>query len=325
MVVADAELLNTANQYKTELLAKMFRVTAQAASQGIVATISNLPFGSNVVGVGYGVKVTNGAIAQDEIAVRVYVRTKLPNSLLFSREKVPSDVNGVPTDVIPVGDIVSFGRPTKCGASIGHHKVTAGTLGCLVKRSSVNTDECYILSNNHILANCNNATIGDAILEPGFLDGGHLLPPIAELTDFEPLQMGNGVNVMDAAIAKVLNRVDVIPEIIEIGKVQQPTILAMLKQFVCKYGRTTQYTEGVVSDLSANISVIYNNMYASFEDQIAIDGINSFFSALGDSGSLVVDRTNQQPLGLIFAGGSIGTSFATPISQILMRFQVEIL
>jgi len=40
-------------------------------------------------------------------------------------------------------------RPLVIGASVGHVKVTAGTLGCFVKRASA----VYLLSNNHVLAN----------------------------------------------------------------------------------------------------------------------------------------------------------------------------
>ncbi len=59
-----------------------------------------------------------------------------------------------------------------------------------------------MLSNNHVLANSNDATAGDAILQPGPADGGRLGPDtIAVLERFCPiefaptgkLQRGGGV------------------------------------------------------------------------------------------------------------------------------------
>ncbi|NIU63493.1 MAG: hypothetical protein GWN66_23410, partial [Pseudomonas stutzeri] len=66
-------------------------------------------------------------------------------------------------------------RPAPGGVSIGHVDITAGTLGCLVVRG----DHIYILSNNHVLANSNEAEPGDAILQPGPHDGGTMDDQIA--------------------------------------------------------------------------------------------------------------------------------------------------
>ena len=56
------------------------------------------------------------------------------------------------------------------GVSIGHYAITAGTPGAFVKDKT--TAETLILSNNHVMANSNDASIGDAILQPGPADGG---------------------------------------------------------------------------------------------------------------------------------------------------------
>ena len=75
----------------------------------------------------------------------------------------------------------------------------AGSLGAIVRKTSNN--ECYILSNNHVMANTNGASVGDDILHPGPADGGG--SAIADLTDFEPILFDGSANTMDAAIAKV--------------------------------------------------------------------------------------------------------------------------
>ncbi len=81
-------------------------------------------------------------------------------------------------DVVYIGRIVKRQvpwtqqrlRPLEIGGSIGHFKITAGTLGCFVRKRSGSA--VRILSNNHVLANENAAKKGDAIIQPGRYDGG---------------------------------------------------------------------------------------------------------------------------------------------------------
>jgi hypothetical protein len=324
--VVDQNLLGKARRYKSELLARMFAVGSSAARADPLVSV--LPAGSNVVGVGFGAKVTAGAGVSDGPAVRVYVRAKVAASSLSRSESVPQEVNGLPTDVVPVGDVTALGkalavRPTPCGVSVGHHAITAGTLGCLVRRRGSEDGDRFILSNNHVLANSNEGKAGDAVLQPGPIDGGDPSDLIAELTDFEPVDF-SGPNAMDAAIAKVLDREDVEPEILGIGRVRQPPIPAALYQSVRKHGRTTLHTVGIVMDLAADINVRFGTRVASFEDQLAVSGVGGEFSSGGDSGSLVVDAVTRRPVALLFAGG-LGTTFANPIGPVLDRFGAEIL
>ncbi len=325
MVAANQELLNTARQYKTECMERIFGVSTQAVGDETPALTSAIPAGHNIVGVGYGAKMTDGGVLQAELAIRVYVRAKLPRYTLTAEEMIPTEINGMPTDVVSVGDIVPLVRPTPCGVSVGHPAITAGTLGCLVRPVNMPDENPYILSNNHVIANSNAAQIGDPILQPGRIDGGRLNAPIAELKDFEPVQLGFGANVLDAAIARVSNPNDVLPEIVQIGRVQQPPILEpSLYQSVRKRGRTTLQTLGLIVDLSADIRVIFGTNVANFENQLAIVGMRGLFSAGGDSGSLIVDAVTRQAIGLLFAGGRQVT-FANPIGAVLDRFNVEIL
>jgi hypothetical protein len=174
-----------------------------------------------------------------------------------------------------------------------------------------------------VLANSNVASPGDSILEPGPLDGGNPLDPIAELTEFEPIDFF-GTNSMDAAIARVLQQGDVEPEILgNIGRVTQPPAQASLYESVRKHGRTTLHTIGVIMDLAADINVRYGPRIAAFEDQIAISGVGGAFSDGGDSGSCIVDAVQRNPVALLFAGG-MGTTFANPIIPVLDRFDVDI-
>jgi hypothetical protein len=305
---------------KNELVERLFGVAIQSVGPaGTVGMLAAIPKGHNVLGVGLGARETGDAKATAAPAIRVYVRTKYARSALSRADTIPSSVNGTYTDVIAVGDVTAFTRPTACGVSVGHYQITAGTLGCLVTHVNPGTDH-YILSNCHVLANSNLASIGDPILEPGLTDGGSI--PIATLSDFEPIDF-NGPNVMDAAIANVTNTVEVQPEILEIGSVQSPSLPPTLYQSVRKHGRTTLHTIGVVVDSAADIRVRYGTQYADFEDQISISGAGGVFSDGGDSGSLVVDGVTCRPVGLLFAGGR-SLTFANPIDPVLQRFRIAI-
>ena len=59
-------------------------------------------------------------------------------------------------------------RPLRPGASVGHVRVTAGSIGAFVQSEG----QTMILSNNHVLANENLAAAGDNVLQPGHANGG---------------------------------------------------------------------------------------------------------------------------------------------------------
>ena len=51
------------------------------------------------------------------------------------------------------------------------------------------TGQRLILSNNHVLANSNDAQVGDTVVQPGSIDGGHAVSDkIAELERFVPIE-----------------------------------------------------------------------------------------------------------------------------------------
>jgi hypothetical protein len=313
-------------ELKSKLMDRMFPqafAVAMGAGGGDVAAphvLEVLETSKNILGVGYGAKVTNGSVLEQE-ALRVYVRAKTTRrEAKVDDELVPEEIGDVPTDVIAVGDIESY---FKCGESVGHFNITAGTLGCLVEKNG----ERYILSNNHVLADSNNASKNDEILHPGPYDGGKRPGNVvARLSEFETLDFSaTAVNAMDAAIAKLDPTAVKVAEadIVTIGKINNPPKDAPLYLSVRKRGRTTQHTVGVVMDVAADIRVRYGKNVAKFEDQIAINGINGLFSQGGDSGSLIVDAVTLEPVGLLFAGGGTQT-FASPIKPILARFQVKI-
>ena len=208
---------------------------------------------------------------------------------------------------------------TPCGVSVGHVDVTAGTIGCLVERNQ----DIFILSNNHVLADENRAAIGDRIVQPGPTDGG-LSPKddIAELTDFVSIDFVS-TNDVDAAIAELDVPDAVTPDIAGIGYPAATTAAAYVGQQVCKHGRTTGYTTGIVADVSFDGYVNYDQGDARFESQVVVHNDGYPFSRGGDSGSLIVDEYDQEPVALLFAGDGTMT-LANPINQVLNAFDVTI-
>lgn len=324
----------TEKQRRAKNQAKQYFLNpVHAESAAIGGQENSFSFDKNVIGIGIGPKIVGNSIEAQE-AVRVYVRVKVPRNELEANEIVPQSFGSLPTDVIEVGDVTAFpitktwdrqkkNRPTtSCGISVGHPNITVGTLGCLVEKDN----EQYILSNNHVLANCNNAIINDKIIQQGTADGGSSpSEDIAVLSDWKPIDFTGAANDIDAAIAKLDDLSLVEKEIIDIGSPLKTTTSAALYQSVRKHGRTTGHTVGVITDLSVDIWIDYRTSgKAWFENQIGITGIyGQLFSQGGDSGSLIVDAVTLNPVGLLFAGGG-GITFANRIDEVLNYFNVSI-
>ena len=216
-----------------------------------------------------------------------------------------------------------FARPVPIGVSAGHPTITAGTVGARVTDGS----KVYALSNNHVFAAENRASIDDKVLQPGPVDGG-LNPGDAfgTLAAFEPVSFTFGSsNKMDAAIA--LSTIEELGNATlddGYGTPRSETVKARISMKVKKYGRTTGVTQGKIDAIMATVNVRYNQGQARFVDQILIKP--GGFSAGGDSGSLVVadgGSDNNKPVGLVFAGSNL-VSIANPIEPVLKRFGVTI-
>jgi hypothetical protein len=71
----------------------------QVIDQLEMARAAFLPL-DGVIGVGWGVKETNGELHQDQPSIIVYVWDKKDTNQLSSEERIPGEFNGVPTDVV---------------------------------------------------------------------------------------------------------------------------------------------------------------------------------------------------------------------------------
>ena len=258
---------------------------------------------SGVVGHGVGVG-TNGEPT-------VVVFTLRPGT-----SGIPDRVDGVPTRTVASGMFVALIdetagiRPAPLGMSIGHPDITAGSLGFKVK--DIVSGNSYIVSNNHVMANSNKASIGDNILQPGPFDGGSdPADKIGTLADFVEIKFDGSDNVVDAAIASIVSG-DVMSHTGGEGYGQPSAVTkpALWGMSVTKYGRTTEGTFGIVDATNATVNVCYKTQgpfrckeLARFVGQIIITP--GSFSAGGDSGSgIVTNDGNNYPVGLLFAGSS---------------------
>jgi len=208
-------------------------------------------------------------------------------------------------------------RPAIGGASIGHYRGTAGTLGiCCYDDAAAQAgglQRFYLLSNNHVLANCNDAAIGDPILQPAPADGGQANgDTIGRLARFVPIRFTRDpasfptdgahvpVNFVDAAIAE--GRFDQLDRRIHwIGDVRADNPMAEVGSVVQKCGRASHYTTGTIAAVNATVHVNYpNGRVARFAKQIVCHGLSSG----GDSGAVVTDL-QQRAVGLLFATSQV--------------------
>ncbi len=308
---------------------------------------------ANVIGMGVGVKWKKGK-PTGEPALVVLVTQKIGKEHINSSNMIPSKLSDMQTDVLSIGhpfagarapseagslNLTERVRPAKGGYSVGHTKIGAGTIATCVydilpggKTSPPIhgigiPPKYYILSNNHVLANCNDASPGDQILQPGPLDGGaNLTDCIAYLSRFIPLNFEptvprtNHNNIVDAAIAEVAFK-DTSREIYWSGYVKGWRLKANISvgTDVQKTGRSTNYTTGRITAINATVDIGYSNgRVARFKDQI----MTTILSAAGDSGSLVT-TLDDIAVGLLFAGSS-NASILNQIENVRSLLRIEV-
>jgi hypothetical protein len=241
-------------------------------------------------------------------------------------------------------------------SAAGKQEVTdccGGTLGSLIQSTSGNASGTqYLLSCNHVLARSDQASLNETIVQPGLIDDncypfgqGGTETPVGVLSGFVKLNPGAGAATnVDAAIAAV-NAGAVSPSgaILELGAKQADGTLAAappgtssthgmgengsVNMVVAKSGRTTGLTCAAISAIDQDVEVSYFTNCAEtqpyytkmYTNQIVITGDQ--FSDAGDSGSLVVDASDAEPVGLFFAGGvdssGVSEGVANPAPEVL--------
>ncbi len=248
----------------------------------------------------------------------------------------------LPVEVVVTGRIDAYTtnrskfRPAPGGVSVGHFKITAGTIGGWARgRSGDRLRRLLMVSNNHVLANSNAAQFGDSITQPGQADGGaNPADRIAILERFVKIDFSAGaVNFVDAATGwcwvdrvrrdHVYHGNNSIAKYFKIGNSVAEPIVNMV---VGKTGRTTDLTQGLIQAVDVSINVNFGSAgVAHFRDQFSVQKTSAGnFSAGGDSGSIVWQwKVGMPPVGLLFAGGG-GTTFCNRISRVISPSALDI-
>jgi hypothetical protein len=237
---------------------------------------------------------------------------------------IPAEIEGVATRTVITGPVMAYARPgggtLQMGTSTGNdNECASGTLGCVVVKGGVD----YFLSNNHVFARENAATIGERIDAPGRYDGKPRCAQTAQcanLSQFVAVSF-SGNNTMDAAIARPIGTRPY-TQVEAGGYDPSSTVVApSVGLAVKKTGRTSGLTHGTIQAINVTIQVQYSTgQIATFVNQIQTPGT---FIRSGDSGSLMVTESDANPVGLCFAGGS-GASFANPIGPVLSAFNATV-
>ncbi len=277
-----------------------------------------------------------------------------------SSSKTASEIllNTADVDSNPAAHQQQLSTPIALGSSGGNNNdydenssgrildCCGGTLGALLQNSSGTQ---YLLSANHVLARSDQAGVGEPIVQPGLIDDnctpyndGGTETLVGTLTGFVPLKSTSS-NV-DAAIAQVSSgAVNTSGNILELGARQSDGTLAAappgvsstggkgetgtINMSVAKSGRTTGLTCAAISAINATVQVSYYSNCAettpyytkTFSNQLEITG--NQFSDAGDSGSLIVDTSDAEPVGLFYAGGvdasGVSQGVANPASDVL--------
>jgi hypothetical protein len=216
----------------------------------------------------------------------------------------------------------------------------SGTLGALVARGGTQ----YVLSNNHVLARSDFASVGENISQPGLVDNNCVAPAtVANLSEFFNLQTGPLPKV-DAAIAQAVNgSVDATGSILLLGGTQTNGVpdpappaagngVTAAQAFgaphnglVAKVGRTTGLTCSSIATINFSTSITYaqncdgtgTTFPVSYTDLVQVTG--GQFGAPGDSGSLIVTQDTAEGVALL-VGGNDQDAIGNAITDVLGFF-----
>jgi hypothetical protein len=316
---------------REELLATEAKLRALLAS-GAEVRLRSIP---GVTHVSVGVKERDH-LATGTMGIRVYVREKRPLDQLSPGERIPDEIDGVPTDVIVSRtfrhalDVTRY-RPVEGGATITNRIIgvnkngmdtgmSFGTFGCTATLTS--DGSAVLLSNYHVLM-AHGGKKGDYIYQPGPSVWDHVPVEDAPVRPHDDTDMIAKIakGVLDPHVDAAVARLDVSScchccgieyrdEIIALSEDGMPPsnkILglraAVSNTTVYKVGAVSGRTSGTVMDTKGDpITISFNGVDTTFVEQIYIAGDDGLFtfSNEGDSGSAIIDEDGYI-VGLLFA------------------------
>ena len=316
---------------REERIATEARIRAMLAT-GPEATLRAIP---GVTHVSVGLK-ERGQLLSRDVCIRVYVDEKKPLDKLAPAERIPSEIEGIPTDVIVPGipryhlDVSKY-RPVEGGILITNRIIgvnkdktdtgmAGGTFGCTATTSDGSP---VLLSCCHVLM-ANGAKKGDYIYQPGPVTWDPVAVEDAPVRPHDDVdQIGKILDwkmtpKVDAAIARLdisscchccgIEKTDEILGLSKDGVPASDKIVglraAVYDSVVFKVGATSQRSIGRIADTAGKpFTIGFNGVDTTYTDQIYISGEEPpfTFSYEGDSGSAIIDEDGYI-VGLLFAG-----------------------
>jgi hypothetical protein len=318
-----------------DVLVARERALRDVLARGAEARLRQIP---GVIHVSVGLRERGGAITDDH-AIRVYVREKQPLDEVAPAERIPAEIDGVPTDVNVVGEFRFAADNARYRPLVGGIQITnriidvndtmtgtqlhRGTLGCFATRTSDGSQ--VLLSNWHVLA-ANGGRNGDRVYQPAPTS----IAPV-DLADV-PLRPQDGddaigkivqtvvTNSVDCGIARLdlsswcrscgldfhdeINAISVGGHPPTNGIVGQRAAVGGMTVF--KVGQHTGRTAGHVVDAHApSFTITQGGTSYTFDAQIQIASTDANpFSRRGDSGSAIIDQDGYI-VGLLFSGNTL--------------------
>jgi hypothetical protein len=293
-----------------------------------------------------------GCNRPDETIV-VYLRARPSRA---DERKLPKEVDGyrvvykkgqaavwngkVSTSVSDPYKLIDPDRYT-CGSSISlANRVSAGTLGCLVRNENA---VMFGLTNNHVTGSCNHTELGFPVMAPGLADAGPAsINPFTVGRHFDCAPMLDGlpenVDAIGNTDAALFSLID--PDRFsssQRGSYDTPAVVGDLTEstWVMKAGRTTGITKGKVTAVAADYDAIEYEIpeinlrkMVYYGDLFSIEGTNQPFADMGDSGSLIIEVDGPdcpKSVGIVVGVATDLTyALAIPLKSVLEYFKVNI-
>jgi hypothetical protein len=283
--------------------------------------LSRIP---GVVEVGIGLRRRAGSLVEEAVYV-VAVHEKRPAAALPRGHLVPTQIHGIPTDVVVHREptlLLGFGDEnhrknytTKVGGIAINADGTAsvGTLGCFCTENSSNTT--VMLSCHHVLF-ADEAKVSSGVGQP-------LFDALCCCTCNQMGKMLKGDRNLDCAIASVDGNVPFFPKIRRIkkadGTVEEEGLIKgtadpVMGQVVYKVGQRTGLTRGKISLITPRVEIETSAAFIRFADH-------------GDSGSVVIEKATSNVVALLYGitdeAGKTGA--AKKISAVLAVLNIKVL
>ncbi|MGA7204694.1 MAG: hypothetical protein WBX27_08710 [Specibacter sp.] len=247
--------------------------------------------------------------ATSTLAIVVHVDQKKSLADIPEAERIPAQLEGLPTDVVEDGAPYPLLGPLQGGADLRVGNF-AGTLGCIVRDMSDKTT--CLLSNQHVLDNVGTTVYvqkNDACHKVGYT------------------KRTAQTSTVDAAIASILDGIATSASIAEIGNVAGSRSVTWqdIGKTVRKMGRTTGLRYGTINGMNYQGTTSLGGPTQSQVIIVPLASKNSEFAAPGDSGSVIVDENNFV-VALLWGKSQVGeTVYANKIENVMSALNIEIL